>query len=228
MVLVGGTILWTPAILGALFWTSVSKQHWDQVWTDQEVDDVSWYQANPELSLELIRSVSTPEDSVVDVGGGASRLVDNLLASGYGDLAVLDIAEAAFEPAKARLGGQSEIPQWVADDVLTHNFERQFDVWHDRAVFHFLTEAADRSAYLERLGSTLKTGGHMVLATFADDGPEACSGLPTQQYGRDLMVETLGVSFSLIEFRDEDHPTPGGASQKFLYGVFRHTGPNSG
>ena len=199
------------------------SDHWDGIWNDRDPDDVTWYQAEPKLSLRLIQAGMLPDEGIIDVGGGASRLVDHLLDHGYGDITVADIAPAALQAARDRLGLKSEQVSWVAADATHADFGRTFDVWHDRAVFHFLTEADDRQRYLTTLDASLSIGGHVVLATFGPDGPEYCSGLPVRRYSIDLMQDTLGGNFELIDHEIEQHVAPSGAIQQFVYGMFRRT-----
>ena len=199
------------------------SDHWDGVWNDRDPDDVTWYQAEPKLSLRLIQAGMLPDEGIIDVGGGASRLVDHLLDHGYGDITVADIAPAALQAARDRLGLKSEQVSWVAADATHADFGRTFDVWHDRAVFHFLTEADDRQRYLTTLDASLSIGGHVVLATFGPDGPEYCSGLPVRRYSIDMMQDTLGGNFELIDHEIEQHVAPSGAIQQFVYGMFRRT-----
>ena len=199
------------------------SDHWDGVWNDRDPDDVTWYQAEPKLSLRLIQAGMLPDEGIIDVGGGASRLVDHLLDHGYCDITVADIAPAALQAARDRLGLKSEQVSWVAADATHADFGRTFDVWHDRAVFHFLTEADDRQRYLTTLDASLSIGGHVVLATFGPDGPEYCSGLPVRRYSIDLMQDTLGGNFELIDHEIEQHVAPSGAIQQFVYGMFRRT-----
>ena len=201
----------------------MTSDHWDGVWKDRDPDDVTWYQAEPKLSLRLIQAGTLPEHGIIDVGGGASRLVDHLLDQGYEDITVLDIAPAALQAARDRLGLKSERVNWIAADATRAEFGRTFDVWHDRAVFHFLTGADDRRRYLVTLDAAIPVGGHVVLATFGPDGPERCSGLPTRRYTIELMQDTLGDDFELIDHEIEQHVAPSGVIQQFLYGLFRRT-----
>jgi SAM-dependent methyltransferase len=198
-----------------------STAHWDSVWQSRHAEDVSWHQDEPELSLRLLREVSTPSSSVVDVGGGASRLVDLLVGGGYRDVTVADIAEAALEQARVRLGAQAAAVTWITGDITEHDFGRTFDVWHDRAVFHFMTEAGDRDRYLATMRRSLHPGAHAIIATFAPDGPDRCSGLIVRRYGEVELTDALADGFEPVSHHRELHVTPAGASQSFLYGVFR-------
>jgi SAM-dependent methyltransferase len=198
--------------------------HWTEVWGDRDPDSVTWFQAHPERSARLIESVARPGSAVVDVGGGASRLVDHLIAAGYTDLTVLDIAEPSLAAARCRLGDAGDRVSWIVADVTATDFGRVFDVWHDRAAFHFLVDDEPRGRYLATLRRSLCVGGHLVLATFGPDGPERCSGLPVRRYGIGLMQETLGEGFELVTHELEDHVSPAGVEQQFLYAVFRRAG----
>jgi len=199
----------------------VGTTHWDAVWQNRDADQVTWFQAEPTVSLRMIRSVAGPHDGIIDVGGGASRLVDHLLAAGYDDVTVLDIAAESMQASRLRLGPSEEHVRWIVADVTAVEFDRTFDVWHDRAVFHFLIDAADRARYLATLSAALRIGGHLVLSTFGPDGPERCSGLPVRRYSTDLMQETLGAGFERIDDEIEEHNAPSGAVQHFVYGLFR-------
>jgi SAM-dependent methyltransferase len=198
-----------------------STAHWDSVWQSRRAEDVSWHQQDPELSHRLIRQVSTPSSSVIDVGGGASRLVDRLLRDDYRDVTVIDIASAALEQARVRLAAQATAITWVTGDVTDHIFGRTFDVWHDRAVFHFMTEETQRARYLDTMRRSLARGAYAVIATFAPDGPESCSGLPVHRYGEADLTAVLGDTFEPVSHHREIHLTPTGAPQPFVYGLFR-------
>jgi SAM-dependent methyltransferase len=197
------------------------KSHWDRVYSSKAETEVSWYQAEPKLSLELIREFCPSCGSVIDVGGGASLLVDRLLAEGFSHLSVLDISEAALERAKGRLGARSDQVKWIVGDVTEVRSVGAFDVWHDRAVFHFLTDPTDRQKYTQLALRTLSPGGHLILATFAPDGPTRCSGLDICRYDAEAVLKELGDSFSIVKELRETHTTPAGRTQNFFYGVFR-------
>jgi SAM-dependent methyltransferase len=198
-----------------------SAEHWDAVWADRDPDLVTWFQATPARSLELITSVSSADDAVVDVGGGASRLVDHLLDLGYTDLTVVDIAESALAANRARLGSRADRVTWVAGDVLDVDLGPDVAVWHDRAVFHFLVDPPDRAAYVARVRATVRAGGHVVMATFGPDGPETCSGLPTCRYDPSGLATELGDGFELVDTATEEHVSPAGVSQEFVYVLLR-------
>lgn len=198
------------------------RSHWERLYARQPPEAVSWYQAEPALSLALIDATGAGRHTaLVDVGGGASRLVDCLLARGWLDVTVLDIALTALEAAQCRLGEQAPAATWTVADVRDYRPERPFDLWHDRAVFHFLTEPADREAYLRSLQAALRPGGHAIIATFGPDGPQRCSGLPVVRYDATTLTDTLGAGFRLLEERAEEHVTPAGASQAFRYFLLR-------
>jgi SAM-dependent methyltransferase len=201
---------------------STRQQHWEAVHRDRVPELLTWYQAHPEISLSFIAATGLGSDAaIVDVGGGSSRLVDHLLDRGYANLTVLDLSSIATGYARQRLGDRADDVTWVEEDVLHHRFDTTFDVWHDRAVFHFLTDPDDQQRYVARLCDAVPIGGHVIIATFGLDGPETCSGLPVQRYGPDALSQTLGADFGLVGFQDETHHTPTGATQQFLYGHFR-------
>jgi trans-aconitate methyltransferase len=190
-------------------------QHWDDVYDRVGADRVSWYQPDPTVSAELIGD-SGPVRSVVDVGGGASVLVDVLLDAGIEDVTVLDLSARALDVARQRLGSRGDAVRWVEQDVRSWQPERRFDLWHDRAVFHFLTEPADRDAYRSVLREALEPRGRVVIGTFAADGPTHCSGLPVARYGpAELAAEFPGMR--TVEQRRVVHLTPGGATQPFTW-----------
>ena len=196
-----------------------SKQHWEKVYSTKSATEVSWFQAHAALSLKLIREagVSTSA-SIIDVGGGASTLVDGLLANGYGNVTVLDLSGAALAAAKARIGPQSGRVHWLEANVLEAEFPKHaYDVWHDRAVFHFLTSAEDRHAYVQAVLRAVKPGGLVIVATFAEDGPTQCSGLPVVRYSASELHAEFGAPFQLLGHEIEAHHTPGGSVQQFVY-----------
>jgi SAM-dependent methyltransferase len=196
--------------------------HWQNVYKEKAENQVSWFQETPAISLELIEAVHPKFDSaIVDIGGGASRLVDRLVHEGYRDLTVLDFSENAIAMAKARMGEPAEAVKWIVADVTQWEPTRRYDLWHDRAAFHFLTQAPDRNAYVECLASALRPGGHAIIGTFAMDGPERCSGLPVIRYDAASLSATLGNAFALVETRRHDHRTPMGGVQRFQFSIFR-------
>lgn len=200
------------------------KAHWQNVYQEKSALDVSWYQKEPALSLKLIRSTQVASDeSIIDVGGGASLLVDYLCREGFMNLAVLDISDNALASAKKRLGDSAKNVEWFEADITQFNAPHQFSLWHDRAVFHFLTDQSDRKSYVEALKCALKSGGHLIIAAFAIGGPEKCSGLEIVQYDSDKLIAELGEDFELVEERNEVHITPSNKEQKFMYFRFIRT-----
>jgi SAM-dependent methyltransferase len=198
------------------------KEHWEAVYRAKGEAGVSWFQEEPRLSLGLIRSVAPARGGrVIDVGGGASVLVDRLLDHPFEEIAVLDISETALGMAKARLGERAGRVRWVVADVTKAPGLGTFDIWHDRAVFHFLTDPAGRRSYVELARQTVHEGGHLIIATFADDGPKQCSDLDVCRYNASSLASELGDGFSLVWEAAETHTTPWGSSQAFFYGVFR-------
>jgi SAM-dependent methyltransferase len=196
--------------------------HWENVYRTKGERDVSWFQETPSISLELIRSGgATRRSAIVDIGGGASRLVDALVDEGYDAVTVLDLAESALAAAQTRLGQLAAGVTWVVADVVKWKPLQAYDLWHDRAAFHFLTDAPDRAAYVACLREALRPGGHAVIATFALDGPQHCSGLPVVRYDAASLSEVLGDAFRLVETRRHDHHTPMGSTQRFQFSVFR-------
>lgn len=196
------------------------QAHWNRVYTTREDTAVSWYQERPEVSLRLIDGRMPSAGRIVDVGGGASRLVDGLLARGH-DVCVLDLAEAALAQARRRLGAQADRVDWVVADVTRWRPGRCFDLWHDRAVFHFLTAESDRQAYAEAMAAAVAPGGHAVIGTFALNGPEKCSGLPICRYDGDGLADEFAGGFDLVEALTDEHRTPGGTVQPFQFVVLR-------
>ena len=196
-----------------------SKTHWDTVYRTKAPDDVSWYRPHLERSLALIkRAAPDPSASIIDIGGGESTLVDDLLAGGYRAITVLDISPAAIEVSKRRLGGLAQHVTWLAADVTETTLPAErYDVWHDRAVFHFLTRPEHRDAYVRQVRRSMKPGGHVIVATFGPEGPEKCSGLDVVRYDADSLHGEFGSRFRLVEHATELHQTPFGTTQQFLY-----------
>jgi SAM-dependent methyltransferase len=201
------------------FSTSNDRTHWETVYQTHRPEEVSWFQPEPRLSLELIRSVTPSARSrIIDVGGGPSTLVDGLLNAGYIDLTVLDLSATALMQARQRLGTRASKVLWVEADALTDTLpSASFDVWHDRAVFHFLTRPADRRRYIEQVRRVVRPGGHVLVAAFADDGPTHCSGLPVERYGVTTLHGKFGSDFRLLASHREEHFTPSGRVQPFTY-----------
>jgi SAM-dependent methyltransferase len=200
-----------------------TREHWDEVYRSKPPNAVSWYRPHLERSLAWIDGCGLARDAqIVDVGGGASTLVDDLLARGFERICVADISTEALAHARARLGAAADAVRWVVGDVTTTLLEdASVDLWHDRAVFHFLTEDASRAAYITALTRCLRPGGFALLATFGPDGPERCSGLPVRRHSAADLAAALGPSFELVAYADEVHETPWGAPQSFAYALCR-------
>lgn len=198
------------------------ESHWNGVYATRGANEVSWYQARPETSLSLIERLGIgPDDAVIDVGGGASTFVDHLVDREFGNVTVLDISAAALGAAQRRLGARAARVNWLAGDVIRLRPQGPFRLWHDRAVFHFLVEAADRHAYVGVLRDAISSGGHVVMATFAEDGPERCSNLPVRRYSPELLAAELEPHFRMIGALRETHVTPAGGHQNFVYCCFQ-------
>jgi SAM-dependent methyltransferase len=198
------------------------KSHWEEIYNTKLPMEVSWYQTSPSLSLKLIEATAIEKgQGIIDVGGGASMLVDCLLDEGYEDLAVLDLSGRSLEIARARLGVRKDDVEWYESDATEFQPPRRFHLWHDRAVFHFLTDEQDRREYVNGLRETLIPEGYLVMATFAIDGPKRCSGLDTVQYDEESMSLELGDEFVLMKNVDETHVTPGDNEQKFTYFLYQ-------
>jgi trans-aconitate methyltransferase len=199
-----------------------TQAHWDHVYETRAESELSWYQEVPAVSLELIRATGVKQDAVIiDVGGGASRLAGALLAQGFRDVTVLDLSETALAAAKLRLGLAAANVIWITADVTAWEPVRTYDLWHDRAAFHFLTDAAERQAYAARVMRAVRPGGHVIIGTFAPDGPERCSGLPVMRHDAASIGAVFGDKFMLTSSRREDHMTPAGRIQHFQYSVFQ-------
>lgn len=196
-----------------------TRDHWENIYASRRVDEVSWFQKRADLSLGLIGAARVPlSASIIDVGGGASRLVDDLLRCGYTALTVLDISASALRAASRRLGSRASDVQWLEADIKEASLPRHaYDLWHDRAVFHFLTAPADRLAYVDTVVRAVKPGGHLIVATFAEDGPEQCSGLPVMRYTAAQLHGEFGEKFELVRHAREAHRTPAGKIQHFVY-----------
>jgi len=198
------------------------KSHWDTVYEGKADNEVSWYQSKPELSLSFIRHSGVPcSGSIIDVGGGASLLVDCLVQDGFENITVLDISGAALRVAEKRLGENAKSVDWIEADITQFQCAQTFDLWHDRAVFHFLTQASERKKYIDLLRQAIRPGGHLIIAAFAIGGPEKCSGLDIVQYDAVKLSRELGGTFILVEQANETHITPGGKVQAFGYYRFK-------
>jgi hypothetical protein len=213
----GGTAQYPSASMLAVD----SREHWENTYSTRGETGVSWYQSEPRLSLELIRAVAPDQGGrIIDVGGGASVLVDRLVDLSFDRIAVLDISETALSKARSRLGERAGRVDWILADITRIHNLGPFHVWHDRALFHFLTNAADRRPYVELARETVPEGGHLIIASFADDGPKRCSDLDVCRYDSGSMMAELGEGFSFVREARETHLTPSGSSQAFFYGVF--------
>lgn len=199
-----------------------TKAHWEDIYRRLPAEAVSWYKPHLQTSLQMIERVAERDASVIDVGGGESTLVDDLLARGYGHVTVLDISETALAECKKRLGEISGRVQWMAADVTTADFEcGAYDVWHDRAVFHFLTAPEKRAAYVRNVARSVKPGGHVIVGTFGPEGPTKCSGLDVMRYDAEHLHGQFGAHFRAVESHEEIHHTPAGKIQQFLYCMCR-------
>jgi 2-polyprenyl-3-methyl-5-hydroxy-6-metoxy-1,4-benzoquinol methylase len=196
-----------------------TKEHWEQVYSTKAVDEVSWFQDHAELSMKIIHDNNVAKKAqIIDVGGGASTFADDLLNDGYQALTVLDLSLAALEKARYRLGATASQVKWLDANILDVELPAHYyDVWHDRAVFHFLTSAEERRRYVEQVLHAVKPGGLVIVATFAEDGPEKCSGLPVMRYSKDALHAEFGQPFVLLGSEPELHVTPAGKQQKFVY-----------
>lgn len=196
-----------------------TKSHWERVYATRAPNAVSWYQPHAQLSLDLIRRIGAgPGTRVIDVGGGASTLVDDLLAADVGDVTVLDISAAALRLAQQRLGDRAAKVHWIDGDITRVQLPKStYDIWHDRAVFHFLTDPADRAAYVDQVRRAVRPGGHVIVAAFGPEGPAQCSGLPVMRYEPGELHGQFGGHFELVDHVSEAHHTPAGAVQQFVY-----------
>ncbi len=202
--------------------TSARQAHWEKVYKTKGEREVSWFEENPAISMDLIRATNVGHDArIIDIGGGNSRLVDALLAEGFSAVAVLDLSEQALATACSRLGARGACVDWIIADVTTWRPNLHYDVWHDRAALHFLTDAAERAAYADRVRYAVRPGGHIIIGTFAPDGPEMCSGLSVVRHDATSLAEMLGPWFRLVETRRHDHRTPAGTVQHFQFSRFQ-------
>jgi 2-polyprenyl-3-methyl-5-hydroxy-6-metoxy-1,4-benzoquinol methylase len=198
------------------------QAHWENVYQTKGEDEVSWFQDSPAISLDLIRATGVrPDAAIVDIGGGASRLADALLDAGFSSITVLDLSEKALEVSKTRLGERGAGLKWIAADVTVWQPPEVYDVWHDRAAFHFLTDPNHQAAYAACVSKAVRAGGHVIIGTFAPDGPERCSGLPVVRHDAASLGTVLGPQFTLMESRRHAHRTPMGATQQFQFSRFR-------
>jgi hypothetical protein len=197
------------------------KAYWDAAYTTKG-DNVSWYQSGPSRSLEMICAAATLHDvGIIDIGAGASRLADELLIRKFSDLTLLDVSEVALATTRSRLGEASGKITWIAADITEWKPSRKYEIWHDRAVFHFLTNSTVQDAYIEALKLATEPGATIILSTFALKGPEKCSGLPVQRYSAETLAARLGPDFAMYAKSVEQHPTPFGTTQEFIYAGFK-------
>ncbi len=208
---------------------AAEQQHWDGIYGQRAEDALTWFEAVPSVSLGLVRAHLGPGEAFIDIGGGASRLVDALIELGLGPLSVLDISGAALKVSKKRLGARAQDVTWIDTDLTKWQPDRDYALWHDRAVFHFLTKADDRAAYARAMTTALGPHGTAIIATFAEDGPQMCSGLPVVRYSPESLAAELdrlhpGL-FDLIDSKYHTHTTPKGNGQRFQYSVFRKKTP---
>lgn len=197
---------------------NTSKKHWEHVFTTKTDNEKSWYEEYPSTSMRLIEELGISKDAaIIDVGGGDSYLVDALIQKGYNHIAALDISEKALLNAQNRLAAQASKIEWIVSDVLQFMPQRQYDCWHDRAVFHFITNDDEITAYLNKMNGAIKDGGNLILATFSENGPQKCSGLPVKRYSQESMVLLLDPFFRKIKCFEESHTTPFNTVQSFTY-----------
>lgn len=202
---------------------SARKDHWENIYSTKDHTEVSWYQDSPEISLKLLLQINAqPSQSVIDVGCGASLLADNLISHGYNDITLIDLSAKALSLIKSRLGDNADIPEYLSEDITTIKFNKSFDIWHDRAVFHFLTDAADRESYMSTLNKNLAANGRAIIGSFSLNGPEKCSGLEIVQYDADKMKSVLPQSLELETTTSDTHVKPNGSTQEFMYFIIKH------
>ena len=198
------------------------KTHWNNIYNKKKPNEVSWYQSCPTVSLNLIENLRLDKDEpIIDIGGGASTFVDNLIKNSYEKVTVFDLSESALNHSKVRLNKESDKIVWVVGDITTHKFGQKYKIWHDRAVFHFLTSPELQNKYIENLEEFLESKGHLIISTFAEDGPLKCSGLEIVRYSKEELVDKLTNHFNLIQFQKETHVAPSGKEQRFNYWVFQ-------
>ena len=199
------------------------KDHWEKVYSTKAPDGVSWFQPHADMSMHLIRTSGLSHNAaIIDVGGGASTLVDDLLDDGYTNVTVLDLSVAALAESHRRLGARGDTVRWMEVDITQAEFQpHSLDLWHDRAVFHFLTTAADRTAYVQQVLRAVKPGGHIIMATFGVNGPTQCSGLPVMRYAPDELHAEFGEAFTMLSHEEQVHHTPFGTDQQFIYCMCR-------
>lgn len=199
-----------------------NTHHWNDVYSNKSEAELSWHQDDPSIALDLMKKAGlTTESTVIDIGAGTSRLIERLLDLGLDNLSALDLSESALAAVRVRLGDRERAVKWIVSDITGWEPTQTYDIWHDRAVFHLLVAPQDRIAYSQRLSRSVAPGGHAIIATFARDGPEKCSGLPVARYSPTSLAETLGASFTLVTHQFHLHHTPWGTEQSFQYSLFR-------
>ena len=199
-----------------------STDHWNEVYSKKTEAELSWHQDDPSVALDLMKKARlTSTSTVIYIGAGTSRLIERLLDLGLSDLSALDLSESALAAARVRLGEREMSVKWIVEDITRWEPTQTYDIWHDRAVFHFLVNPKDRIAYIQRLSRSVAPGGHAIIATFAIDGPAKCSGLPVARYSPTTLAETIGADFSLLTHQFYLHHTPWGNQQSFQYSLFR-------
>jgi trans-aconitate methyltransferase len=202
--------------------TTAPQSHWNAVYNTKSEAEVSWFQETPSPSLDLLALAGAhPNSAIIDVGGGASRLVDALVAKGFSDVSVLDLSREALNVASARLGDAGQGAKWIVADATEWTPPQSYDIWHDRAAFHFLNEVLQQRAYVARVMRSLRVGGHIIIGTFAPDGPERCSGLPVTRHSSESLQHVLGPGFVLVDNRLHEHVTPWDSKQSFQFSTFR-------
>lgn len=203
-------------------------QHWNEVYEQKQITEVSWYEPMPETSLSFITECKLEKDAaIIDVGGGDSFLAEFLVAQGFSDITVLDISEKAIERAKERLGEKAEEIKWIVADASEFTPEKKYDLWHDRAAFHFLTEEGQVQNYLKNVSEAVKPGGYVIIGCFSEEGPKTCSGLEIKQYSIDKLQQLFAGSFSTMSCKNVEHHTPSGATQDFTFCSFRKRNRNT-
>jgi trans-aconitate methyltransferase len=198
------------------------KAHWENIYDSKQLHEVSWFQPTPSTSLALIEMLGLSADAaIIDIGGGGSYLADNLLTHGFEDISVLDISKRALERAAARIGDAAEKISWIEADIASFEPTKQYDLWHDRAAFHFLTDKEAVAHYVKIASAHIKPGGYLIIATFAEDGPLKCSGLHIQQYNEESLSANFAQNFELVKTLKDTHKTPSGTEQSFVFVVLR-------
>jgi 2-polyprenyl-3-methyl-5-hydroxy-6-metoxy-1,4-benzoquinol methylase len=198
------------------------KKHWDGIYGEKTFSELTWFQPEAKVSVDLIDKLDlSKESSILDVGGGASTLIDSLIEKEFKKITVLDLSENALKQSQKRIGEKTSYISWCVGDVIDFKFNKKFDLWHDRAVFHFLTQESEQEKYISNLEASTKRGSHFIISTFAEDGPLKCSGLEIVRYSKDNLVDKFSAHFECIEFKKETHTSPTGMEQKFNYWVFR-------